>query len=402
MSLINRMLQDLDARRTEVTGTGVLAQQIRAVQERRRIHPAWWVALTLALVLSAILAWLFLRPPVTLHSANTELPLKLDIDLNLEKSAPVEVAVVPDVNKDTGAAVPPVSPATEKTVEVQQIMPPVPSNILSSPEALAPPAVPVEPAKPSKPPSVIPPKPIALARTAKEVQSPPVPELSKVIPAVKSLAVAPVPKSTEAVAPSGGSKQVKELTPQQRAENEYRKSTQLIQQGKIPEAIGSLELALQLDTYHAAARHALIGMLLDQNRLDDALRAAREGMTHDPSQYGLAMILARLQLEKGELRSAIETLERTLPYAADRADYQAFLAAMLQREGRHKQAAEHYIQALKKVPQSGVWWMGLGISLQAERRIPEAQEAFRRAKASNTLSPELLAFVDAQMSQMPR
>jgi MSHA biogenesis protein MshN len=43
--------------------------------------------------------------------------------------------------------------------------------------------------------------------------------------------------------------------------------------------------------------------------------------------------------------------------------------------------------------------MGLGISLQAENRLAEAQEAFNRAKASHTLSPELQAFVDQQLKQ---
>jgi MSHA biogenesis protein MshN len=401
MSLINRMLQDLDARRSEVTGTGVLAQQIRAVAERRRVHPAWWVALVLAIALTAILSWLFLRPPVAAPSANTLLPLKLDLDLNLEKPAPVQDSAAADVRKEASPASPLLPPASEKTGDSAP-MTTVPPSGASSPEVLAPHAVPATSPSISKPASASTPKPATLARTAKEVPSPPVPELAKVIPAVKSLAVAPAPKVPEAGASSGGNKQIKELSPHQRAENEYRKATQLIHLGKIPEAIGSLELALQLDVNHAAARQALIGMLLEQSRIDDALRAAREGMNLDPSQYGLAMILARLQLEKGDLRMAIETLERTLPYAADRADYQAFLAAMLQREGRHKQAAEHFILALKQNPQTGAWWMGLGISLKAERRVPEAQEAFKRAKATNTLSHELLVFVDAQLSQMQR
>jgi len=88
-----------------------------------------------------------------------------------------------------------------------------------------------------------------------------------------------------------------------------------------------------------------------------------------------------------------------LPYAAELPDYQAFLAALLQREGRNKEAIEHYLLALRKVPGSGVWLMGLGISLQAENRQTEAQEAFLRAKASNTLSPDLLAFVEQQLKQ---
>jgi MSHA biogenesis protein MshN len=225
----------------------------------------------------------------------------------------------------------------------------------------------------------------------------PVPDLAAVMPVKPTLTAARAPEPAVAV-----TKQMKELTPQQRAENEYRKATILLQHGKSAEAIDGLEQALQFDPQHAAARQMLVGALLDAARQDDAIRRAREGLAIDPAQPGLAMILARLQLDKGELKPALATLERTLPHAAERADYQSFLAALLQRDGRHKDAAEHFLLALQKTPQNGVWWMGLGISLQAEHRLPEAQEAFTRAKASNTLSPELLAFVESKLKQLQR
>jgi len=42
----------------------------------------------------------------------------------------------------------------------------------------------------------------------------------------------------------------------------------------------------------------------------------------------------------------------------------------------------------------------LGISLQALNRNIEAQDAFRRARSSSTLSPELQAFVDQRLKQL--
>ncbi|HUW27029.1 MAG TPA: tetratricopeptide repeat protein, partial [Sulfuriferula sp.] len=194
-------------------------------------------------------------------------------------------------------------------------------------------------------------------------------------------------------------KQVKEITPQQRAENEYSKAVALLQQGRAAEANELLAHVLQLDPGNTAARQTLVGLLVEGKRYDEAERRLQDGLKLDPSQARLAMILARLQVEQGDTQSGLKTLQHSLPYAAERPDYQAFLAALLQREGRHKEAIEHYLQALRKVPGSGVWLMGLGISLQAENRQAEAQEAFIRAKASNTLSPDLQAYVEQQLKQ---
>jgi MSHA biogenesis protein MshN len=200
--------------------------------------------------------------------------------------------------------------------------------------------------------------------------------------------------------PATLTKQFTELSPQQRAENEYRKALVLAQQGKQQDAIAGLEHALQLDRQNASARQTLAGLLIEAKRTDEAAQKLQEGLALDPTQAGLAMILARVQVDKGDVTHAIETLQRTLPYASTRADYQALLAALLQRGGRHKEAVEHYVAALEQNPQNGVWWMGLGISLQAESRVPEAQEAYGRAKASNTLSPALLAYVDQKLNQL--
>jgi len=375
MSLINQMLKDLDARRSDVSGGGSFGQQIRAVPERSRIHPAWWVALALGGMLIGVVGFVLLQSespaPVGMSA---RLPLKLDVGLTgAQPSNPVAAPAAP---------VTPPEPV------------PVPQPVV---EASPKPAAPVqEPVQLERKPVQT--KLQVAAQPAKERS--PVPAAAEVVPPVKAMAPAPASKPSEAIIPPALNKQVKELTPAQRAENEYRKAILALQQGKRAEATSGLEQALQVDPKHAGARQALIGLLLDAKQQDDAMQRAREGLNADPAQTGLAMILARLQLEKGELRPAIETLEHSLPHAMEKADYVAFLAALLQRDGRHKQAVEYYLLALQKSPQNGVWWMGLGISLQAEQRKPEAYESFRRAKASNSLSSELLSFVEGRISQL--
>ena len=186
----------------------------------------------------------------------------------------------------------------------------------------------------------------------------------------------------------------------QRAEGDYRRALASMQEGRMAETISSLESALRIDPSHEAARQTLVGLLIEAKRPDDAIRQLQLGLTQDPRQPALAMLLARLQIERGG--SGIETLTRTLPYAGANPDYHAFLAGALQREQRHREAAAEYAAALRAVPANGVWWMGMGISLQAEKRNAEALQAFQRAQASGVLSAELQAFVERQVRQLGR
>jgi MSHA biogenesis protein MshN len=186
----------------------------------------------------------------------------------------------------------------------------------------------------------------------------------------------------------------------QRAEGEYRRALGSMQDGRMLETIASLESALRIDPSHEAARQTLVGLLVEQKRTDEAMRQLQLGLTQDPRQPALAMLLARLQIEGGG--SGIETLMRTLPYVGANPDYHAFLAGALQRQQRHREAAAEYQTALRGAPANAVWWMGLGISLQLDKRNAEALDAFQKARAAGTLSQELQAFVERKIQQLGR
>ncbi|WP_075796064.1 tetratricopeptide repeat protein [Massilia putida] len=196
------------------------------------------------------------------------------------------------------------------------------------------------------------------------------------------------------------SAQGRQETGAQRAEGEYRRALASLQEGRMNDTLASLEQALKYEPAHEAARQTLVGLLIEANRTDEAMRQLQLGLTLDARQPAMAMLLARLQIERGG--NGIDTLMRTLPYAGNNAEYHAFLAAALARQQRHREAAEQYQLAVRSMPSNGVWWMGLGISLQAEKRNGEALDAFQRARASGGLSQELQSFVERSIQQLAR
>ncbi|WP_157662650.1 M48 family metallopeptidase [Sulfuriferula sp. AH1] len=350
MSLINQMLQDLAQRQAPATDTLGHVTPVQLPPRRKHI-PMWvWVA-AIGIIGTNALAWLWwqsssIQPPPTLSARVQPLPKSV-----------MQAAVMP-------AATPAVNPGSVSTPAPAAIALPAPIQALTTPALTLTLAI-------SKPTSI--PAPVKPVNPAEPTQN---------IPS----------------APTTISKQVKPLTTVQLAENEYRKALALAQQGRVNEGMEGFAQALMLDPHHHAARLTLVGLLIENKRMGEAERRLQEGLTLDGDQTDLAMILARLQVERGNITDGIATLERSLPYASDQSDYQAFLAALLQRAGRPRQAVEHYIIALGKMPQSGVWWMGLGISLKADNQPDKAREAFARAKATNTLNPDLLVFVNQQLN----
>ena len=346
MSLINKMLQDLDARGTP-DGRGDAAG-IRSVPERERGVPRALVFGGAAGLTAAAIAlgWVYWKrppvPPVLVSVASTPvaapLPVPVSVPAPVAAPAPAPAPVAPEPVLQAGETV---APAKVHAAEMRRIT--------------------QQPARPA------------------------------VAPVVKT----PAPAASERIL--GG----KQITPQQRVENDYRRALGQLQDGRVSEALAGLQQTLQLDPRHQGARETLVRLLLEAQRPDEAARQLQLSLALDPKQPAQAMMLARLQLDKANGgAAALDTLMRSLPHAADNGDYRAFLAAVLQREQRYREAAEHYQLALQTAPDNSVWWMGLGIALQADNHPAQARQAFERAKGLQTLSPQLQAFVERKLVQL--
>jgi MSHA biogenesis protein MshN len=334
MSLINKMLQDLDARGDGKHSPSGEVRPVVTEGPRRALTAITVGALVGALILAGGAGWYVMHRPATVADMAAPAPAP----------APASAPVIP-----------PKLPAAP--VEVA---------------AVDAPPVAAEPASVPAPPTGAP-----RERSKKE------PKPARAPHAVPAAAVPPATGST--------------LTPQQRGENAYRRALVAVQEGRVQDGIAALEGAVAAYPRHEAARQTLVGLLLETGRTEDAVRHAALALALNPNQPQLAMLLARLQLEAGG--PAVETLQRTLPNARDNADYLALLAGVLQKGGRHAEAAEQYEAALRLQPTNGVWWMGLGISRQAERLNSNAREAYLKAKAAG-LTAQLQAFVDRRLAQL--
>lgn len=193
---------------------------------------------------------------------------------------------------------------------------------------------------------------------------------------------------------------LKQISPRQQAESEFNKANLAVQEGRTGEALAGYETALHSDPAFKPARLSWVGLLLNLKRNEEADRVLQEGLKLNPHDTSFAMLLARLQVERGAELLALDTLQKNLPDAKDQADYQAFMAVLMQRQNRHQEAIAFFQAALQLVPNKGVWLMGMGISLQTMGRNEDAKEVYTRALASNSLNAQLQAFVQKKLKEL--
>jgi MSHA biogenesis protein MshN len=392
MSLINKMLQDLDAR----GGTGdaaVRPQDLKAVpapeRDRRPLLLAGAGVVAVALAAGGWYGWQYWQS----HRAAPG-PVPNVVINQIPPGARIARASDPAPVAESSE---PAAPTTAS----QSASPPNPQS--GSAPGLKPEPTPA-PAQPAVVASATPAASAAPASAASASAS-----ASGPSPGDETAALKPRRGASEAapLKPRAERKQVdtegvsrRELTPKLESDGAYRRALAALQEGRLSVALADLERAIEIDPRNEAARQTYVSLLLEGKRPDEAIRQLRLSLGIDPRQPGLAMVLARLQLERGG--PALDTLMKTLPSAGGNADYQAFLAGVLQREQRHADAARYYREALRLSPNNGVWWMGLGISLQAEQHLPEARDAYTRARAAAGMTPELLAFLDRKLEQLAR
>ena len=400
MSLINKMLQDLDERRA-AHGVGAnLANDVRPLPRAQQSFPHFGLVVGAGLVIALGIAGVFFRDEVSQHFSRAV----ATVTESKVPAVPVAAAVVPTV----------VAPSEQAQVSVVAEAPPEPTvemdvslrmaDFIDPPEAVgvadqAATAPPLREPESSTAPrearsrTVQPTKPpVASVTTATLLADTVVARLGEKTGEVTDdkscgrIESAPVIERT----PANGS-------PHERAESEYRKAISAVNQGRVSEAMDGLRNALDQESLHAASRQLLVKLLLEAGNQDEAIRILRDGIDGQPAQLGWAMSLARLQVDRGELDGAWKTLEHSLPAAGNSPDYLGFAANVLQRLGRIDEAAVQYRKATRIAPADGRWWLGLGWCLDARGQTAEAREAFLRARQSGNLSPELLTLIDQKL-----
>ena len=383
MSIINKMLKDLDRRQGMATtdASGTIAQ-VRSVPGARKDREWFWRIIAVLMIAAvgwvAWIAWQ-LRPHEAIATeqafkaalnaprANTAAAMSTAPAPAIPAPVPATTVVPPPVSNAPVTPAPDAAPAPAPAVVVAPVpaVTPTPSPTLSKPAAVA-------QAKPSAATS-----PREKPAPAEAVASKPAKSTAKL-----GLDIPPA-RILEAPAQSSGRVQKVDRTrgTEDRAEVEFRRGAGFLNQGRVSEAEDAFTAALAASPAHEGARQALVALSLEQRRVDRARQLLQEGLAANPGNVQFALVLARIHAERGENAAAFDVLNGVRDRAQASPDYQSLLGNVLLRLGRHAEAGEAFATSLRAVPSNGSAWIGLGISLEAQSKRSEAAVAFQRAMA---------------------
>ena len=381
MSLINKMLRDLDKRHASQGGTaapaGGLSQHMRPVPERMLASDFFWRTMAMTMLFAvgwvAWLVWQLMPRPIVTELAYQSSRGKI--------SAPADPA-----------------PSRSESAPAPQAAAPQPAPSSSAPDSAG-----AQAPLPQRSDRVN----VDMLRLATELTTP-IPQRSSrasrsgskaPVGATKAVSARPALAGDPDAAP-GKIDRRSNTSSRSRAESEFRRAVNLVNQGRIAEGMDGFRRALEIDPGHDAARQTMVALLLEAKRVDEAAASLQEALALNTENTGFAMLLARIMVESNDIPTALFVLQRHAAPPDRNPDFHAFAAALYQRLDRHKEAIEQYQAALRLAPSAGIWWLGLGISFQAVEQPKEALEAFTRAKSAGNLAPDLLGFVEQRLRQL--
>lgn len=388
MSVINRMLQELDRRQGLAVDGAAPAPEVRAVAVPVSGGREWFWRLIAALMVGALcwvawVAWQLQPRELVTEKAILAADDALRGSANAAAEAAKEQAETSTQEAHAEArAARPVEPMRLATALET---PPQQEPARSAPKP--PVAVQALPAPPSAAPEVAPAKPVAPA-AVKAAPAGPERNLGLDVPQARII-TPPAPQGARVI------KQNRVPTAAEKAEAEFRRAVGLLGQGRGSEADESFAAAIAIDPAHEASRQALVALRLEGRRIEDARRLLQEGLAINPANVQFATVLARILAERRDYVHALEAMQGAAgAAAAGNADYQMLRATILQRLKRHAEAAESYQAALRIQGLNASAWVGLGISLEALDKRAEAAQAFRHALEAGALSEELRAYAE--------
>jgi MSHA biogenesis protein MshN len=396
MSVINKMLRDLDSRQNPSVPTGRAAAanstdfvrptvsenpQARAAPASFTLQRVAVAVAALALVAGSVAVgwWLLGRtvPVQPMAVAPQSQPLS--------PAAPFAVATPPAPASAVVARV-----ASEPTPAASAAVVNVPAAQVSAGEtaqipSIAPATQSPQTSLPSQASTVTPPVPAA--RTAQPALPANAPAMAQIAPPVAASAAPP----TGLVAP-----RVSQPTPVQSPTAGPTAPSQPVPVAPAPatRSAPAQEVLAQAQTlWNNGARAGAVELLREAIAPTERAASAAGASPASAPTVALVRELTRMELAEGRPAQVLTLLTHLEPVIATQADLWAVRGNAAQRLGRHAESVAAYQAALKLRPSEPRWMLGAAVSLAIQGHVTEATDLADQARNHGPISPDMRGYL---------
>lgn len=170
-----------------------------------------------------------------------------------------------------------------------------------------------------------------------------------------------------------------------------------LKNGDNEQAIQLLYQIVEQSPENIGARKKLSAMLFAQGQVTEAKVLLREGVGLSPQNLQLRLMLARLLYQENNFSEAFETLESSQASAFLYPDFVSFRASLAEKIKRYDVARSDYRQLLESEPEESRWWLGYAVSLERLEENSGALQAYQRVANLGQLPQDVMQFVQQRI-----
>lgn len=180
----------------------------------------------------------------------------------------------------------------------------------------------------------------------------------------------------------------------------FQKAQAAEKEKRLSDASSGYLEAIILDPSLHAARKQLVGIYYAQNNANTAIRLLESGVGMFPSHWEFYLIKANIENALQEYSAALQSLS----YIDDNSDYVkdkwVFQGEVAQKIAQYSVAESAYRSLLTLESTQAKWWMGLAYALDSQQQYTKAAEAYRSALNYPGLSNTAIEFVEQRLAQL--
>jgi MSHA biogenesis protein MshN len=174
----------------------------------------------------------------------------------------------------------------------------------------------------------------------------------------------------------------------------------MLSDGRLTEAEKALKKILDKNPGSLAARELLIGLLLRNNRVEEAAKQILTGLKYYPFSENLILMQSKILLERGQQGNVIKLLEQYLDSGKAGIQSIAMLASLYQQNADYTRAYDLYNRLASRQPADYRNWMGLAISLEGINQPGKAIGAYKKALQSAGLPQTLYNYALSRINNI--